>query len=137
MSHWKAFGLAIFAAACLLGETTGSARAQCIAGNPCATEWSRGSAIPIEGLPDSNESQAYGINERRAGGRIQRCRRARLPYRVEPRERHPASTSCSFNCERKLSGSTFAQSSDVTKPFGNHSYISSEFVVGLNASTSC
>jgi probable HAF family extracellular repeat protein len=65
MSQWKSFGLAIFAAVGLLGETASSARAQCsIAGNPCATEWSHGSAINIGGLPGSNESQAYGINDR-------------------------------------------------------------------------
>jgi hypothetical protein len=41
MSYWKSSGLAIFASVCLLGETTGSAHAQCNGG--CAVEWSGGS----------------------------------------------------------------------------------------------
>ena len=62
MSHWKAFGLAIFAAACLLGETTGSARAGC--NGTCATEWSSGGKITnLGGLPGSNGTgEAAGIN---------------------------------------------------------------------------
>jgi uncharacterized membrane protein len=58
MSHWKAFGLAIFAAVCLLGET-GSAHVQC---NPCATEWSDGGVINLGGLPGSTSSSAVSIN---------------------------------------------------------------------------
>jgi probable HAF family extracellular repeat protein len=59
MSYWKSFGLAILAAACLLGETTGSAPAQC---NPCATEWSDGSVIKLGSLPGSTDSEALAIN---------------------------------------------------------------------------
>ena len=44
MSHWKTSRLAIFAAACLLGETTGSPHAQ------IATEWSDGTVIELGGL---------------------------------------------------------------------------------------
>jgi probable HAF family extracellular repeat protein len=60
MSHWRSFGLAIFAAFCLLGEATGSARAQC---NPCATEWSHSKATNLGGLPGIPSSQAESINE--------------------------------------------------------------------------
>jgi uncharacterized membrane protein len=63
MSHTKSFGLAIFAAVCLLGEATGSAHAQC---DPletiCATEWSGGDVINLGGLPGSMNSDAFGIN---------------------------------------------------------------------------
>ena len=38
MSHWKSSGLAVFAAVCLLGETTGSAHAQCVSPGPCADD---------------------------------------------------------------------------------------------------
>jgi uncharacterized membrane protein len=54
MSHWKSFGLAIFTAVCLLGESTGLAHAQ------VATEWSGGKVINLPGL---TISQAYGIND--------------------------------------------------------------------------
>ena len=56
MSHWKSFGLAIFAAVCLLGEATGSAHAQ------IATEWSDGGVIKLGGLPGSTDSGALAIN---------------------------------------------------------------------------
>ena len=62
MLHWKAFGLAIFAALCLLGETTGSAHAQCnIFG--CATEWSVGGITVLPGFPGASASAAYGVND--------------------------------------------------------------------------
>jgi hypothetical protein len=51
MSHWKAFGLAIFAAVCLLAGTAGSAQAQ------SATEWSGGSIINL------GPGAALGIND--------------------------------------------------------------------------
>jgi hypothetical protein len=52
----------MFAALCLVGEMTGLARAQCQ--SPCqATEWSRGTAIGLGGLPGSISSEATGINE--------------------------------------------------------------------------
>jgi uncharacterized membrane protein len=60
MSHWKSFGLAIFAAGCLLNETTDPAHAQC---NPCATEWSGGSVIELPSLPGATDSVALGIND--------------------------------------------------------------------------
>jgi hypothetical protein len=63
MSYWKSFGLALFAVVCLLGETTGSARAQCTS---CATEWSGGAVINLGGLPGSTNSEA----KRWAGGGI-------------------------------------------------------------------
>ena len=64
MSHWKAFGLAIFAAVCLLGETTGPADAQCLLSTTfCATEWSGGKVIKLGGLPGSGTSFAEGIND--------------------------------------------------------------------------
>jgi hypothetical protein len=47
-SHWKSFGPAILVALGLLGETAGSAQAQCAA---CATEWSGGSVINLGVLP--------------------------------------------------------------------------------------
>jgi probable HAF family extracellular repeat protein len=66
MSHWKSFGLAIFAAVGLLGETTSSARAQCsappLAERACATEWSGGAAANLGQVPDSAFSVAFGIN---------------------------------------------------------------------------
>ena len=47
MSHWKSFGVSIFAAISLLGETTGSAHAE-------ATEWDNGSIIDLgPGVPES------------------------------------------------------------------------------------
>ena len=64
MSHWKSSGLSIFAIVCLLGETTGSAHAQCqlnIFG--CATEWNNGSVINLGGLPGSKQSLATAIND--------------------------------------------------------------------------
>jgi hypothetical protein len=66
MSLWKASGLAIFAAVCLLGETAGSARAPVcfLTDTICATEWSGGSAIKLGGLPGNySGSTAYGIND--------------------------------------------------------------------------
>ena len=60
MSYWKSFGVAIFAAAWLLGEATGSAQAQCTSSG-CATEWSGGSAINLGGLLLG--SQAFSIND--------------------------------------------------------------------------
>jgi probable HAF family extracellular repeat protein len=62
MSHWKSFGLAIFAAVGLLGETVGPAHAQCtpIPNFNCATEWSGGSVINLGGA--STLSQAFAIN---------------------------------------------------------------------------
>jgi hypothetical protein len=61
MSHWKAFGLAIFAAICLLCETSGSAQAQC-AMFLCATQWSGGSVTNLEGPSGSLGSVAEGVN---------------------------------------------------------------------------
>ena len=64
MSLCKTFGPAIFALVCLLGETTGSARAQCNSFvTTCATEWSRGSVINLGGLPGSASSGAYDVND--------------------------------------------------------------------------
>ena len=64
MSHWKVFGLAIFAAICLLGETTGSAHAQCNSFvTDCATEWSGSSVINLRALPGSILSDARSIND--------------------------------------------------------------------------
>ena len=64
MSHWKSFGSAILVALGLLGETAGSAQAQCNDG--CATEWSGGSAINLGVLPSGEPgtpfSAATGIN---------------------------------------------------------------------------
>ena len=69
MSHCKAFRLAIFAALYLLGETAGSAHAQC-GPSPeatlCATEWSGGiggSIISLGALPGFTYSFARGIND--------------------------------------------------------------------------
>jgi probable HAF family extracellular repeat protein len=64
MSLFKSSGLAIFAAVCLLGGIAGSAHAQC---NPfpnfvCATEWSDGRVINLGG--ESDNSVAFGINDR-------------------------------------------------------------------------
>jgi probable HAF family extracellular repeat protein len=56
MSHRKSPGLAIFAAACLLGETAGSARAQ------YAVEWSGGGGN-LGGLPGATYTIADGIND--------------------------------------------------------------------------
>ena len=63
MSLCKTSGLAIFAVICLLGATTGSARAQCfLFEGVCATEWSGGRVIDLEGLPGLTSSSASGIN---------------------------------------------------------------------------
>lgn len=65
MSLCKGLGLAILAAVCLLGETTGSAHAQCNSFlTLCATEWSGGSIINLGGLPGSPDSAAFSINDR-------------------------------------------------------------------------
>jgi hypothetical protein len=48
MSFFKSFCLAIFVAVSLLGQTAGSAQADC---NPCATEWSDGSVVNLGALP--------------------------------------------------------------------------------------
>jgi probable HAF family extracellular repeat protein len=61
MSHWKAFGLAIFAVVCLVGGMTGPAHAQCNDG--CAIEWSGGGAVNLGGLPGATYSIANGIND--------------------------------------------------------------------------
>jgi probable HAF family extracellular repeat protein len=50
MSHWKKFGLAIFAAGCLLNETTDPAHAQC---TTCAIEFSGGGGTNLGSLPAS------------------------------------------------------------------------------------
>jgi hypothetical protein len=64
MLHWKSFGLVVFAAVCLLTQTTGSAQAQCNPlGNICATEWSDGSVINLGGLPSSTQSAGSSIND--------------------------------------------------------------------------
>ena len=47
--------------ACLLGETTGSAHAQCNDG--CAVEWSGGGPVNLGGLPGATYSIANGIND--------------------------------------------------------------------------
>ena len=62
MSLCKSSGLAIFAVVCLLGETTGSAHAQCDI-TQCATEWSGDSVISLGGLPGFTGSVARGIND--------------------------------------------------------------------------
>jgi uncharacterized membrane protein len=72
MSYSKSFGLAMFAAACALGETMGSAHAQCSissSGNgECATEWSGGSVIDLGGpgstiaFSINNVGQAVGVS---------------------------------------------------------------------------
>jgi probable HAF family extracellular repeat protein len=92
MSHWKSFGIGLFAAVCLLNEATGSANAQMYAeewssgqvinlgpgealsindagqavgiGPFGATEWSGGKAINLGGLPGSTDSEALSINDR-------------------------------------------------------------------------
>jgi uncharacterized membrane protein len=64
MPHLKTFGLGILAAACLLGEATGSAHAQC---DPCATEWSGHRVINLGGLPGFTMSNPVSIND---AGRI-------------------------------------------------------------------
>jgi hypothetical protein len=67
MSLYKSSGLGLFALVCLLGETSGSAHAQCnfSNGTSCATEWSGGSVIDLGGLPGSTTSLATGINDAR------------------------------------------------------------------------
>jgi hypothetical protein len=55
MSQWKSFALALFAAVCLLGEATGSARAQ------YAVEWS--GPDNLGGLPGATSSIANGVND--------------------------------------------------------------------------
>jgi uncharacterized membrane protein len=62
MSYWKAFGLVIFAAVCLIGGTAGSAHAQCSFAAVCATEWSSGSVVSLGGLPGFTSSEADGIS---------------------------------------------------------------------------
>jgi uncharacterized membrane protein len=57
MSHWKSFGLALFAATCLLAETAGSAKAQ------YAVEWSGGGPVNLGGLPGATNSIANGVND--------------------------------------------------------------------------
>src|ERR1700689_4871190 len=61
MSHWKASGLALFAATSLLGESTNSAHAQCNDG--CAVEWRGGGVVNEGGLPGATVSVANGIND--------------------------------------------------------------------------
>src|SRR5580693_7592243 len=61
MSHWKAFSLAIFAAICLMGESAGTAHAQCNDG--CAIEWSGSGVVNEGGLPGATVSIANGIND--------------------------------------------------------------------------
>jgi hypothetical protein len=66
MSHWKSSGLAIFAVACLVGETASSAQAQCdptIPFNSCATEWSGSSVVNLGVPPGSTGSFANSINK--------------------------------------------------------------------------
>ena len=66
MSHWKSFGLAIFVAVGLLGESVGLAYAQCIRSSEqplCATEWSSGGPINLGGPPGFTTSAAAGIND--------------------------------------------------------------------------
>jgi uncharacterized membrane protein len=64
MPHWKKFGLAIFAALCLLGETVELAHARCTdGGGVCATEWTDGKVINLGSLPGSVESLAHAIND--------------------------------------------------------------------------
>src|SRR5258708_1609142 len=61
MSHWRMFGVAIFAAAGLLGGATGSVRAAC--SGTCAVEWNSGGKITnLGGLPGPGRSEAVGIN---------------------------------------------------------------------------
>jgi probable HAF family extracellular repeat protein len=60
MSHWKTFGLAIFAALCLLEGTAGSADAQMY-----AEEWSGGHVInlgPGEAFSINNSGQSVGYS---------------------------------------------------------------------------
>ena len=57
MSRRKSFALALFAAAGLLGETAGSARAQ------YAVEWGGGGPVNLGGLPGATYSIANGIND--------------------------------------------------------------------------
>ena len=61
MSHWKASGLALFAATSLLGESTNSAHAQCNDGG--AVEWGGGAVVNEGGLPGATVSIANGIND--------------------------------------------------------------------------
>ena len=60
MAYWRSFGLAIFAAMCLLSETFSPAHAQ---SGIFATEWSNGTIINLGGLPGSTRSEAYGIKD--------------------------------------------------------------------------
>jgi probable HAF family extracellular repeat protein len=64
VSLCKSSGLGIFAAVCLLGETTGLAHAQCApsSSTTCATEWSSGSGVNLGGLQGFTESAANSIN---------------------------------------------------------------------------
>jgi hypothetical protein len=62
MSHWKSFGLAIFAVVYLLGATC-LAYAGCNPGADCAVEWSHGSATDLGNLPGSIASEALRIND--------------------------------------------------------------------------
>jgi hypothetical protein len=60
MSYWKSFGLAILAAACLMGATAGSARAQCDPlASVCATEWSGGGSAQV--TPHAADLRLIGV----------------------------------------------------------------------------
>jgi probable HAF family extracellular repeat protein len=64
MSNWRAFGLGMFAAVCLLGESAGLAHAQCVLSEViCAAEWSGGAPINLGALPGSSGSAALSIND--------------------------------------------------------------------------
>jgi probable HAF family extracellular repeat protein len=65
MSHWKSLALGFFATVCLLGETTGSAYAQCSSSPPpCGpTEWSDGRVMDLGGPPGSTLSLAFSVND--------------------------------------------------------------------------
>ena len=69
MSYWKSFALALVGAACLAGETTNLAHAQCnlSVSYSCATEWSSGNIIGLENLSGSSGSFGTSIN---ASGQI-------------------------------------------------------------------
>jgi putative DNA-invertase from lambdoid prophage Rac len=58
----QGFGLALFTAVCLLGETAGWAHAQCNI-VLCASEWSHGRVINLGGLTGSAENWAVSIND--------------------------------------------------------------------------
>jgi uncharacterized membrane protein len=62
MSHWKPFGLAIFAIIGLLGEATASDTVGCYL-QGCATEWSGGEIINLGAPPGYSESIANAIND--------------------------------------------------------------------------